>query len=57
MEEVGSVTEFVMKNWEWFLLGFMVVEKAVKKSKWQWDDILFDMVLDPIFKKIKPKGK
>ena len=24
--------EFIQANWEWFLLGFMIVEKAIKLS-------------------------
>jgi|TARA_Y100000310_G_scaffold278637_1_gene297164 hypothetical protein len=36
--------EWMMENWEWMLLGFMVCEKFVKMSKSPKDDILLDVV-------------
>ena len=36
--------EWLSSNWEWVLLGFMVLEKLVKISPTQYDDILLDFV-------------
>ena len=36
--------EWIMANWEWMLLGFMVCEKLVKMSPSEKDDILLDVV-------------
>tara|TARA_R100000808_G_scaffold22120_1_gene48005 strand:+ start:4637 stop:4783 length:147 start_codon:yes stop_codon:yes gene_type:complete len=40
-------------NWEWFLLGLYVLEKAIKLSPSKKDDLVWDMVLKPIVDKIK----
>ncbi len=34
--------EFFTENWEYILLGFMILEKVVKISPAKWDDILVD---------------
>ena len=34
--------EFLIKNWEYILIGFMLLEKIVKLSPAKWDDILVD---------------
>ena len=47
--------EFIQNNWEWFLLGFMVVEKAIKLSPSKHDDMLLDILIKPIIEKLKPK--
>lgn len=47
--------EFIQANWEWFLLGFMIVEKAIKLSPSKSDDMILDMIIKPIIEKIKPK--
>ena len=44
---------FITSNWEWILLGMFIVEKAVKLSPSTKDDVIFDMVLKPIFNKFK----
>ena len=49
------MTEWLITNWEWCLLGFMVVEKVVKLSPSKKDDILFDSIIKPIFNMLKPK--
>ena len=46
---------FLTSNWEWFLLGLYVVEKAIKLSPSKKDDLVWDMVLKPIVDKIKGK--
>ena len=42
-------------NWEWVLLGMYVLEKIVQLSPPTKDDVIIDMVLKPIFEKIKGK--
>ena len=49
------MTEWIAANWEWFLLGFMVLEKIVKVSPSKKDDILFDSIIKPVFDMLKPK--
>ena len=44
---------FLTSNWEWILLAFYVIEKVVKLSPSKKDDVIFDMVLKPIFDKVK----
>jgi len=49
--------DFVASNWEYFLLGFMILEKIVKITPVKWDDILIDG-LKGIFLEIgRLKGK
>ena len=45
--------EFITTHWEWILLGLYVVEKVVKLSPSKKDDVIFDMVLKPVFDKLK----
>ena len=40
---------FITSNWEWVLLAMYVVEKVVKLSPSKKDDVIFDMILKPIF--------
>ena len=47
--------EWMQNNWEWVLLGFMVLEKAIKLSPTKYDDMLLDMVIKPLFEKLRPK--
>ena len=42
---------FITSNWEWILLGMYVLEKAVKLSPSTKEDVIFDMILKPIFSK------
>ena len=46
---------FLTSNWEWFLLGLYVVEKAIKLSPSKKDDLIWDMIVKPIADKIKGK--
>ena len=46
---------FIMSNWEWVLLSFYVIEKVVRLSPTKSDDVIFDMILKPIFNTIKGK--
>tara|TARA_R100000458_G_scaffold51908_1_gene53065 strand:- start:509 stop:658 length:150 start_codon:yes stop_codon:yes gene_type:complete len=47
--------EWLASNWEWVLLGFMILEKLVKMSPSEKDDILLDTIIKPIFEMLKPK--
>ena len=47
--------ELLLGNWEWVLLATYVIEKVVKLSPSKKDDVIFDMVLSPIFNAIKGK--
>tara|TARA_Y100001938_G_C7996702_1_gene382484 strand:- start:318 stop:473 length:156 start_codon:yes stop_codon:yes gene_type:complete len=49
--------EWLMNNWEWCLLGFMVVEKCVRLSPSTKDDVIFDMIIKPMFNAMKGKKK
>ena len=49
------MSEWLAGNWEWCLLGFMILEKVVKMSPSKKDDILFDSIVKPIFNMLKPK--
>ena len=46
---------FITSNWEWFLLGLYILEKAIKLSPSKKDDLVWDMILKPIVDKIKGK--
>ena len=46
---------WIADNWEYVLLGFYVIEKVVRLSPTKADDVIFDMVLKPIFNTIKGK--
>jgi len=50
--------DYVFAHWEYFLLGFYVLEKIIKATPTKKDDIVFDMVLKPIWGAVvkrKPK--
>ena len=42
------MSELILANWEYILIGFYALEKIVKLSPTQYDDILFDAVIKPI---------
>ena len=44
---------WIIGNWEWILLGMYILEKVVKLSPTSKDDVIFDMILKPIFDQIK----
>ena len=48
-----DVMEWLSANWEWVLLGFMVLEKLVKMSPSDKDDILLDVVWQGLTKMVK----
>ena len=45
----------ITANWEWFLLGLYILEKAIKLSPSKKDDLVWDMVLKPLSDKIRGK--
>jgi len=45
--------EWLSSNWEWVLLVFMVLEKIVKMSPSDKDDILLDVVIEGLTKMVK----
>ena len=48
---------WITNNWEYVVIAFFVVEKIVKISPTKADDVIFDMVLKPLFNKFKSKKK
>ena len=50
------MTEWLVQNWEWVLLGFYTLEKIVRLSPTDKDDIIFYMVIKPVWDKL-PFGK
>ena len=46
---------FISSNWEWLLLALYVLEKAIKLSPSKKDDLVWDMVLQPIVDKVRNK--
>lgn len=50
-----TVLAFMSTNWEWFLLGFMVIEKIVKVTPTKKDDIILDMIIKPVWNKFFAK--
>ena len=45
--------QMLLANWEWFLLGLYIVEKAIKLSPSKKDDVVWDMIIKPVVDKIK----
>ena len=45
----------ISANWEWFLLGLYVLEKAILLSPTKKDDMIFDMIIRPLTDKFKRK--
>ena len=45
--------DWLSQNWEWVLLGFMILEKLVKMSPSDKDDILLDVVVQGLTKMVK----
>jgi len=49
--------EWLTVNWEWVLLAFMVLEKIVKMSPSDKDDILLDVFIQGLTKLVKKESK
>lgn len=49
--------EFLFQNWEYIMVGFYVLEKIVKLTPTDKDDIVFDIVFSGLKKLITTKGR
>ncbi len=49
------MSEWLAHNWEWLLLGFYTIEKIVKLTPTTKDDVIFDMVLKPVWDAVTKK--
>lgn len=47
---------FLIENWQYVLIFFMIAEKVVKLTPTKYDDIVLDMFLKPIVGKITGKN-
>ena len=52
-----KIMEWLQMNWEWVLLGFMILEKLVKMSPSDKDDILLDVIVQGLTKMVKGEKK
>ena len=44
--------EWIIANWQWIMLGFYTLEKIVKLSPTEKDDIIFDTIITPIWQAV-----
>ena len=49
------MSEWFLNNWEYVMVGFYALEKIIKLTPTRYDDMLFDMLLKPIFNKFTGK--
>ena len=42
--------EMLLENWEYVLIGIMVIDKVVALSPTEWDDLLWTLVKKAIYK-------
>jgi len=49
------MSEWIAANWEYVLVGIYAIEKIVKLTPSKKDDVIFDMVLKPIWDTIAKK--
>ena len=49
------MTEWIQSNWEIVVIIFFIGEKLIRISPTKNDDILLDMILKPLYEKMKPK--
>ena len=50
-----TMTEWLINNWEYVLVGFYAVEKLVLLSPTKYDDMLWSMFVKPMFNKLAGK--
>ena len=50
------MSEWLAANWEYVLIVIYALEKIVKLTPTKYDDIIFDMVIKPVWDKL-PFGK
>ena len=48
------MSDWIVANWEYVLVGIYALEKIVKLTPTKYDDIVFDMILKPIKDKVMP---
>ena len=49
--------KWVMDNLQWILGAFIIINTIVRATPWKQDDIIFDMILKPIWDVLKGKKK
>ena len=49
------MTDWLINNWEYALVGFYALEKIIKLSPTKADDMVFDMFLKPLFNRFTGK--
>lgn len=49
------MTETLIANWQYVLLGLFIAEKIVKLTPTKYDDIILDVVLKPVLKRLAGK--
>jgi hypothetical protein len=52
-----EIVNFVQENAFLLLVIFTALEKIIKKSPTKWNDILFDMIVDPLEKSLRESLK
>ena len=50
-----TMTEWLINNWEYALVGFYALEKIVLLSPTKYDDMLWSMFVKPMFNKLSGK--
>ena len=50
-----TMTEWLINNWEYALVGFYALEKIVLLSATKYDDMLWSMFVKPMFNKLSGK--
>ena len=55
MQIKGDTMSWIFGNWEWILVVMYIIEKVVKLSPSKKDDVIFDMILKPLFDKVSKK--
>ncbi len=54
---MNEIIQFLQTNWQWVLVGFFVIEKIVKATPVEYDDIIFDVIFEALKKLTGKKGK
>lgn len=52
-----QIIKWAVDNWGMLLAGFVILEKIVKLSPTQADDILLDIIIKPVLDFLKPAKK
>ena len=54
---MNEVLQFLQTNWQWVLVGFYVIEKIVKTTDTEYDDIIVDVLFKALKRLTGKKGK